>query len=132
MREGTSVKLSLSSPKFTGETLPKWISDIKGQPSVLDASAVLHVSDSGQRSLRVAVVNRSEKESFRVPIRIAFEERSFEGADAHIYELYHEDVHVKNGWGRENEVSVKERHAQWDGGWTFKEHSFTLLVLTAR
>ena len=89
MRDGTSVQVSLSSPKFAGETLPTWITDIKGQPSILDASAVLQVSESGQRSLRIAVVNRSETESFRVPIRIAFED--FQGTEVEVHELWHED-----------------------------------------
>lgn len=132
MREGTSVRVSFTSPKFAGETLPAWISEIKGQPSILDASAVVHVSDSGKRSLRIAVVNRSETESFRVPIRVAFESDSLEGMDVQVYSLWHQDVNAKNGWGKENEVSVQSSRAQWTGEWTFREHSFTLLVLTSK
>lgn len=127
-----SVRVSLSSPKFTGETLPLWISDIKGQPSILDASAVLQVSETGERSLRVAVVNRSQSESFRVPIRIAFEGVRFGSGTVEAHELWHQDVRAKNGWGKEAEVSVQTRKVNWDGEWTFKEHSFTLLVLTGK
>ena len=107
--------------------MPRWISDIKGFPNDLDVSAVL-LTDPGAktRSMRVAVVNRSETASYNVPIRIAFERV---GAQVEIHELWHPDVKARNGWGKENEVSVKQRTASWDGQWTFREHSFTLLVL---
>lgn len=128
MRDGTAVKLSLDSLTFAGETLPQWISTVKGQPNDLDASAVLHVdAGTGARSLRVAVVNRSEHEAYDVPIRVAFEHI---GAEVEVHELWHQDVRARNGWGKEDEVSVKTRTAKWDGRWTFREHSFTLLVLS--
>ncbi|PSR76770.1 hypothetical protein PHLCEN_2v8222 [Hermanssonia centrifuga] len=124
MRGGISVRVSLNSPAFSGETLPEWISTIKGQPSILDASAVLH--DSSRKSLRVAVVNRSETESYEVPIRVAFAEIAVKEVEVH--ELWHSDVNAQNGWGRENEVQVRTRRESWHGKWTFREHSFTLLV----
>ncbi|KAI0763061.1 glycoside hydrolase [Trametes elegans] len=126
MRGGTSVRLALLSPTFAGETLPQWVSDVKGRPKDLDASAVLHVNAKGARSLRVAVVNRSEDASYDVPIRVALEKVT---EDVEVYELWHADVKARNGWDHENEVSVKTRTAKWGGQWTFREHSFTLLVL---
>lgn len=132
MREGISVRVSLSSPTFAGETLPTWITDVKGQPSILDASAVLQVDGSGKRSLRIAVINRSETESFRVPVRVAFEDANLQGTSVEVHELWHKDIHAKNCWDSENEVSVQTSQASWDGEWTFKEHSFTLLVLTSK
>lgn len=126
------MRVSLMSPKFAGETLPTWIPNIKGQPSVLDASAVLQVSGNGERSFRIAVVNRSESESFRVPVRVAFEYGSSQGVSVEVHELWHEDVQAKNGWGKETEVSVRTSQANWKGEWTFREHSFTLLVLTSK
>ena len=132
MRSGTSVRVSLSSPTFAGETLPTWITEVKGQPSILDASAVLQVTESGKRSLRIAVVNRSETKSFRVPVRVAFEDVNLQDTSVEVHELWHEDIHAKNGWGSENEVSVQTSLATWEGEWTFKEHSFTLLILTSK
>ena len=78
------------------------------------------------RSLRVAVVNRSETQSYEVPLRIAFE---LVGAEVEVHELWHSDVKARNGWGKENEVSVKTRREKWGEKWTFREHSFTLLVI---
>ncbi|EKM57999.1 glycoside hydrolase family 51 protein [Phanerochaete carnosa HHB-10118-sp] len=132
MREGTSVRVSVESPKFTGETLPAWISDIKGRPSVLDAAAAVHITENGAYSLRIAVVNRSETESIRTPIRVAYQNTHLECADVEVHELWHADVKAKNYWGRENEVSIKTSRARWDREWTFREHSFTLLVLDSK
>lgn len=129
MRDGTSVRVSVNSPTFDGETLPTWIGSLKGPPAVLDSSAVVHQSENGERSIRVAVVNRSETESYTVALRIAFENVA---EDVEVHELWHEDVKAKNGWGKENEVSVQTRTAKWDGRWTFRAHSFTLLVLRLR
>ncbi|KAH9836375.1 glycoside hydrolase [Rhodofomes roseus] len=126
MRGGVSIRVSLLSPTFAGETLPQWVSSVKGQPKDLDASAVLHTSETGQKSVRIAVVNRSEHSAYTVPVRIAFVSAPKE-VKAH--ELWHEDVKEQNGWGKENEVSVKTKRAAWTGKWTFREHSFTLLVL---
>lgn len=127
MRGGTSVNLAVASPVYAGETLPQWISTVKGAPKDLDASAVVYVDpDTKARSLRVAVVNRSERESYDVALRVAFERI---GDDVEVHELWHADVKARNGWGKENEVSVKRRKEKWGGHWTFREHSFTLLVL---
>lgn len=128
MRDGVSVNLSVTSPKFAGETLPGWISTVKGLPNDLDASAVLYSDpETKARSVRVAVVNRSETKSYDVPLRIAFERP---GATVEVHELWHADVKARNGWRNENEVSVKTRREKWEGRWTFREHSFTLLVLS--
>lgn len=132
MRDGTSVRVSVDSPTFAGETLPTWISTIKGAPSELDVSAVLHTTTSGKRSLRVAAVNRSETGSFTIPVRVAFEgvvDTAASKKEVEAHELWHQDVKARNDWGKENEVSVKTTRERWTGSWTFKEHSFTLLVL---
>ncbi|KAI0716651.1 glycoside hydrolase [Earliella scabrosa] len=127
MRGGSSVNLAVTSPHFSGETLPGWISSVKGFPKDLDASAVLHTDPNTKaRSLRVAVVNRSETASYDVPLRVAFENV---GAEVEVHELWHADVKARNGWGKENEVSVKTKTERWSGRWTFREHSFTLLIL---
>lgn len=130
MRGGTAVQVSVASPKYAGETLPAWISDIKGHPSVLDASATVHSTESGAHSIRIAVVNRSETESFQVPLRIAFEGDKF--TEVEVHELWHADVNARNGWGKENEVAIETSRARWSGEWTFKAHSFTLLVLDSK
>ena len=122
------MKISVTSPAFEGETLPTWTSSIKDKPRELDVSAVLHVDATTKtRSLRVAVVNRDEKKAYRVPLRVAFEKVV---GEVEVHELWHADVKARNGWGHENEVVVKTRSADWGGEWTFKEHSFTLLVLS--
>ena len=130
MRDGVSVNLSVASPAFAGETLPSWISSVKGLPKDLDVSAVLHTDPGNKaRSVRIAVVNRSEKESYDVPLRVAFESV---GEEVEVHELWHADVRARNGWGKEDEVSVKMRSEKWHGRWTFREHSFTLRVLGLR
>lgn len=127
MRSGTSIQTSVQSPTFSGETLPEWISSIKGHPKDLDVSAVL--ATTPKRSLRISVINRNEKRAYQdVPIRIAFED-DLVGRDVEVHELWHEDIKAQNGWGHEDEVSVKTRRARWEGKWTFMEHSFTLFVL---
>ncbi|KAI0325331.1 glycoside hydrolase [Cubamyces sp. BRFM 1775] len=128
MRDGISVRVTLVSPTFAGETLPQWISSIKGQPKDLDASAVVYVdTQTGARTLRVAVVNRNESESYSVPVRVAFE---CVGAEVEVHELWHADVRARNGWGQEDTVSVKTRREKWEGRWQFREHSFTLLIIS--
>ncbi|KAI0069537.1 glycoside hydrolase [Panus rudis PR-1116 ss-1] len=132
MRGGTSVRVSVDSPKFTGETLPTWISSIKGHPSELDASAVVVTSPEGKRSLRVAVVNRSETQSYNVPIRIAFDDpgsSSWGPREVEVHEVWHEDVKARNDWGNEYNVSVKTTKEPWTRRRVFREHSFALLVL---
>ena len=62
-------------------------------------------------------------------MRVAFEDDSLKGKEVEVHELWHEDVKARNDWGKENEVSVKTRKEEWNGRWTFREHSFTLLVL---
>lgn len=96
MRDGTSIRVSVNSPAFEGETLPTWIGSLKGPPAVLDSSAVVHQSENGERSIRIAVVNRSETESYTVALRIAFENVA---EDVEVHELWHADVKAKNGWG---------------------------------
>lgn len=120
MRDGSAVRVSIQSPTFSGETLPAWIGPVQGAPRDLDASAVLV-----GRSLRLAVVNRAETRAYDVPLRIAFEKVK---GQVEVHELWHQDVTARNGWGKENEVSVNTRKAEWKGRWTFREHSFTLFV----
>lgn len=125
MRDGTAVRVSVTgAPSYAGETLPAWIGPVKGPPRELDVSAVL-----AGRSLRVAVVNRSETHAHTVPVRVAFADVP-PGAEVEVHEVWHQDVRAKNEWGaREREVAAVTRRAAWDGRWTFREHSFTLLVL---
>lgn len=118
----------VNGDKYDGETLPTWIGTIRGKPEVLDISAVL-VRGAGngptKRSLRLAVVNRSRDKSYNCPVRIAFESSPKE---VEVHEVWREDVNAVNGFDREN-MDVKTWTERWDGRWSFKEHSFTLLVL---
>lgn len=126
MRGGVSIGLSLVSPSFSGETLPEWIGTVKDKPKHLDASAVLYTDpQSGKRSVRVAVVNRDEYNSYNVPVRVAFEQVF---SEVEVHEMWHADVKVKNGWDGEK-VNVRTWKEKWQGAWVFREHSFTLLVL---
>lgn len=117
----------VNGDKYDGETLPTWISTIRGAPEVLDVSAVL-CDVSGKKSLRLAVVNRSRDKAYMVPIRIAFENACKE---VEVHEVWHADVNARNGWGEqfESNVAVRTWSESWQGKWQFKEHSFTLLVL---
>ncbi|KAI0690402.1 glycoside hydrolase superfamily, partial [Cerioporus squamosus] len=73
MRAGFAVNLSVTSPKSLGRHCHVG-SHVKGLPNDLDASAVLvHRPATKASSLRVAVVNRSETQSYEVPLRVAFE-----------------------------------------------------------
>lgn len=126
MRDGVSIGLSTSSPSFDGETLPEWIGQIKGKPRQLDSSAVLYTHpESGKRSVRVAVVNRDENNAYTIPVRVAF---AMLASEVEVHEVWHEDVKVRNGWDGEK-VKIRTWKEKWDNKWTFKEHSFTLLVL---
>ena len=130
MRGGTSVRTSVSSPKFTGETLPSWIPNLKGHPSHLDVSAVIHdgSNDKKAKRLSLAVINRAERDAFvDVPVRVAFDQGCATTAD--VYELWDEDVKAVNRWEDPDRVRVHHRRERWGGKWTFKEHSFTLLII---
>lgn len=125
----------VNGDRFTGETLPTWIGTVRGAPEVLDVSAVVcrggngNGADAEKRSLRIAVVNRSRDKAYDVPLRIAFETLSA-NTQVQIHEVWHEDVNARNGWGNdENNVATKTWTEAWKGRWSFKEHSFTLLVL---
>ncbi|KDQ49679.1 glycoside hydrolase family 51 protein [Jaapia argillacea MUCL 33604] len=126
MRGGTSIKVEVDSPVFEGETLPTWISTIKGKPKLLDVSATLH-----PKALCVAVVNRSEDTTYTdVPLRIAsWDAERVKVGRVEAHEIWHEDVKARNGWESKEEVAVKSSTEEWKGSWTFKKHSFTLLVI---
>ncbi|KAH8092187.1 glycoside hydrolase [Cristinia sonorae] len=131
MRGGTSLRTSTaSSPRFTGETLPEWIGTIKGAPSELDVSAVLHSSSSNRQRLCVSVVNRAEHTAFEdIALRVPFEEgKRLEGVEVEVNEMWEEDLGAVNGFENPERVVVKTRKERWSGRWTFKEHSFTLFV----
>ncbi|KAI0318050.1 glycoside hydrolase [Amylostereum chailletii] len=128
MRDGSAVRVQISgtAPRFTGETLPTWISSVRGPSSVLDASAVLVGS-----SLRLAIVNRSLDEAFDVPLRLAF--KAVADKPLTVHEVWHPDAFARNGWGGDGElgpdnVVTKTWTEKWTGRYKFKAHSFTLLV----
>ncbi|KAI0027414.1 glycoside hydrolase [Vararia minispora EC-137] len=135
MRDGISVPVHIggSAPVYAGDTLPVWTSLARGAQNVLDASAVLCPSAEGRKSLRIAVVNRDLEAAFEhVPIRIAF--RDVLPATVQVYEVWHDDAFARNGWGEEggpmqDNVVTKTWSEQWTGVYTFKPHSFTLLVV---
>lgn len=120
----------VNGDRYDGETLPTWIGTIRGKPEVLDISAVLCQAGNGPtgRSIRIAVVNRSRDKSYNVPVRLAFETPP---KQVEVHEVWHEDVNARNGFGEglEDNVGVRTTTEKWDSRWTFKEHSFTLLVL---
>ena len=121
MRDGLAISTHISNgPVFTGETLPTWIGTVRGEPAVLDVSAVLV-----GKSLRVAVVNRSRDTAYDVGLRIAFESAKA----MQVHEVWHEDVLARNGWGDEENVGVVSSKERWTGHHVFREHSFTLLVI---
>lgn len=119
----------VNGDRFTGETLPTWISTVRGPPEVLDVSAVVCRSGNVNRSLRISVVNRSRDKAYDIPIRIAFEEIRADH-QVQVHEVWHEDINARNGWCKdENNVSVKTWTDRWNGRWQFKEHSFTMLIV---
>lgn len=123
---GTAVRVSFGGgPTYNGETLPEWAGRVRGEPDVLDASAVLSDHDvEGKRTLRVAVVNRSLNKDLTVPVRVAFETP---GKKCVVREVWHEDAWATNEWDKPENVGIRTEEREWDGVYTFKAHSFTLL-----
>jgi alpha-L-arabinofuranosidase len=129
MRGGTAVQVSLSSGAYSGETLPQWLGVVAGPRRELDASASLVTLDGGRRSLRLAVVNRGETTDYaNVPIRVLGVDGA-EVEEVEVHELWHQDVKVRNTWEQPEVVTVQTRREKWTGHWTFRAHSFTLLVI---
>ncbi|OBZ67595.1 putative alpha-L-arabinofuranosidase C [Grifola frondosa] len=93
MRDGVSVRVSLTSPTFAGRHCRRGYPASRAAPriSMLPRSCTLRRL---ARSLRVAVVNRSELCSYQVPVRIAFERAA---AEVEVHELWHENVCARNG-----------------------------------
>jgi alpha-N-arabinofuranosidase len=60
-----------------------------------------------------------------VPVRVAFARL---GAQVAVHELWHDDVQAKNSWARPDEVAVASRTEEWTGAFTFRAHSFVMLV----
>lgn len=117
----------VNGDKFVGETLPTWISTVRGPPEILDVSAVVCDDEDNGRSLRVAVVNRSPDKRYHIPVRIAFQTKL---KTVEVHEVWHKDANARNGWGAdENKVTVNTWTQPWMGGWDFKPHSFVLLII---
>jgi alpha-L-arabinofuranosidase len=123
-RGGTVIRVVLSSGAFSGETLPQWVGPVAGPRRELDVSAV--VVDG--RSVRIAIVNRSESREYTdVPLRILGVDDTVKEVESH--EMWDKDLKARNTWEEPNRVQVHTRRSQWEGKWTFRPHSFTLLVL---
>ncbi|TCD60771.1 hypothetical protein EIP91_009540 [Steccherinum ochraceum] len=123
MRGGTSIRTAVASPTFAGETLPTWISTVKGLSAHLDVSAVLHANPD---RVCIAVVNRAEKDAFvAVPVRIGHG-FDVDETEVEVHEMWHADVKAVNGWDDPDKVKVASRREKWTGQRTFREHSLTL------
>jgi alpha-N-arabinofuranosidase len=123
VRGGTAVRVALRSATFAGETLPRALGVVRGPLAELDASAV---RSADGRALVLAVVNRAPATAYAgLPVRVAFAKL---GEDVEVHELWHEDLKARNMWGEEEQVKVVTRKEKWTGAWTFREHSFTMLV----
>jgi len=138
MRGGLSVHVSATSPTFGGETLPIWIPAIKGEPYDLDVSTVIYSSENKEKSLRIAVVNRSESRCYKeVPIRVAFE-RVEKGAEMEVHEIWHGDTRAANGWDDPHNVVTKTRQENWTGNWRLlsrkleREKNILILLVVER
>ena len=115
MRSGTALRVALGSGAYSGETLPPWLGKIAGPRRELDASASLVTLPSGARSVRLAVVNRSETFEYKsVPIRLlGVNIKELQGGEVEVHELWHEDVNAKNTWEHPEVVTVQTKRAKW-------------------
>ena len=121
---GTSLSIHVSSPSYTGPTFPSFIQPLqKHTPASasltkwIDASAVL---SSDGKEVRVAQLNRHEKDGFSVPIKFAFVDV---GAQVVVYEVWSKDLGASNGFEGEQVRTVK-REIEWQGKLEVKKHSF--------
>jgi len=130
-----SLDIHVQSPSFEGATVPPFIQhltlhtpDSARLTKFVDVSAVLS-SSTTPAEIRVAIVNRSEIDSFMV--HIAFGPKAKVEDSVKVYEVWSEDLKDRNGFGEgEDKVKVVERVDTLDakGCYMLKSHSFQILV----
>lgn len=128
---GASLDIHVQSPSFEGATVPPFIQhltlhtpDSARLTKFVDVSAVLS-SSTTPAEIRVAIVNRSEIDSFMV--HIAFGPKAKVEDSVKVYEVWSEDLKDRNGFGEgEDKVKVVERVDTLDakGCYMLKSHSF--------
>ncbi|KXN91890.1 putative alpha-N-arabinofuranosidase C [Leucoagaricus sp. SymC.cos] len=127
-----------SSTIYTDTTVPQFIQDLtahtpdsKKLTKYIDVSAVLaHNDQSQQKEIRIAILNKHEKNEYQVPIVFG---RSVDVKEVfEVYEVWHEDLKATNWFGEEKVKSVKKTGQKLDEGGVFKvkRHSFQILVFT--
>lgn len=127
------VRTAPRAGSYTGETLPVWLGEIAGARRELDVSAVIVDLPNSKRSVRLSVVNRSEDYDYTdIPVRLLgldVDTTADAQLEVEAHEIWHADVRATNTWDKPETVSETTRRGPWVGRWTFRAHSFTLLVI---
>lgn len=134
---GLSLDVYVTTPTpakdiYTGPTVPKFIADLAAHTpdgakhtKFVDVSAVLAMASSGDKEIRVAILNKHEEEEFVVPLRFGPDNEV--GGEVIVYEVWHEDLKATNGFDGEHVRTVTSK-VQWEGSYKLKKHSFQVLI----
>ncbi|GLB43090.1 putative glycoside hydrolase family 51 protein [Lyophyllum shimeji] len=137
LMRGSSLDVHVTIPRpdavYTGPTVPSFVQDLTVHTpdsakltKYVDVSAVLASKDD-RREIRVAIVNRSDTESFKVPI--LFGPNAVVASSIRVHELWSADLKASNGF-EEEKVKTVVRDEEFLGTYTLKKHSFQVLAFT--
>jgi alpha-N-arabinofuranosidase len=129
---GSSLAVHVTTPFpsaiYTGPTVPPFIQNITQYTpdfakltKYVDVSAVLSSGESGQE-IRVAIVNRSDKDDFDVPILFGPNVQGVRET-VKVYEVWSPDLKDGNGFNEEK-VKTVQREEKFGGIYKLKKHSF--------
>lgn len=128
---GSALNIHVASPAYTGLTVPSFTQnlgahtpDLAKLTKYIDASAVLNNNE-----IRVAIVNRSDTNSFRVPISFGPNVRVKNNIV--VFEVWDEDIHAKNSFDQPEKVkTIIKEVSDFDGIYALKAHSFQGMLHT--
>lgn len=134
---GSSLAVHVTSPSpsaiYSGPTAPPFIHNITQHTpdsakltKFVDVSAVLAAREIGLE-IRVAIVNRSDKDEFDVPILFGPDVQGV-GETINIYEIWSPDLKDANGFNEEK-VKTVHRKEKFGGIYKLKKHSFQGILL---
>ncbi|RDB15655.1 putative alpha-L-arabinofuranosidase C [Hypsizygus marmoreus] len=138
LMRGTSLDVHVTTPSpsavYMGPTVPSFIQDLTLHTpdsakltKIVDVSAVL-VDSANRREVRVAIVNRSDAESFQVPILFGPNVRAVAEVIT-VHEVWSSDLKDGNSF-EEEKVKTVVRDEKFSGVYHLKKHSFQILVFT--
>lgn len=133
LMRGASLSVHVTSPNpltvYSGPTVPSFIKDLTVHTpdfskltKFVDVSAVLADGGQGLQEIRVAIVNRSDVESYEVPILFGPNVKGL-GEKITIHEVWSENLSDGNNFEVEN-VKTLTRVETLSGTYQLKKHSF--------